>query len=374
MAATTTTVAPAPAPVPAEVEADVPRQVGGRSLDETASLFGSFAAGIALGWLLHERLIATNGWIGWLVMSYGFSLLLYTVVSYLGNPATEVRDRLATVLIATAAVIVMTVLALLVGYTFWRGHEALAHMNFFTGDLSDAGPLDPLSKGGVVHAIAGTLFMIAIAVIITVPLGIGCAIYLTEVGGRGSRVVRTVVESMTALPSIVAGLFILVTVILYLGLPRSGLAAALAISVMMLPIIARASEVVLRFVPRGLRGVPRELRDASFALGASQWRTVWRVVLPTARPGLTTAVILGTARGLGETSPVLLTAGYTTYLNLNATEGPMVSLPLLTFSLSRSPEEVEILRAFGAASILLAMVLIMFAVARAVVSTNKGGR
>ncbi|HKE69040.1 MAG TPA: phosphate ABC transporter permease PstA [Nocardioidaceae bacterium] len=367
MAATTTTVAPAPAPVPAEVEADVPRQVGGRSLDETASLFGSFAAGIALGWLLHERLIATNGWIGWLVMSYGFSLLLYTVVSYLGNPATEVRDRLATVLIATAAVIVMTVLALLVGYTFWRGHEALAHMNFFTGDLSDAGPLDPLSKGGVVHAIAGTLFMIAIAVIITVPLGIGCAIYLTEVGGRGSRVVRTVVESMTALPSIVAGLFILVTVILYLGLPRSGLAAALAISVMMLPIIARASEVVLRVVPR-------ELREASFALGASQWRTVWRVVLPTARPGLTTAVILGTARGLGETSPVLLTAGYTTYLNLNATEGPMVSLPLLTFSLSRSPEEVEILRAFGAASILLAMVLIMFAVARAVVSTNKGGR
>ena len=127
----------------------------------------------------------------------------------------------------------------------------MGHLSFFTQDLSRAGPLDPLSKGGVLHAIAGTLFMISIAVVLTVPLGIGCAVFLTEVGGRGSRLVRTVVQSMTALPSIVAGLFILVTVILFLGFPRSGLAAALAISVMMLPIIARASEVVLRVVPNG---------------------------------------------------------------------------------------------------------------------------
>jgi phosphate transport system permease protein len=201
--------------------------------------------------------------------------------------------------------------------------------------------------------------------VLTVPLGIGCAIYLTEVGGRGARLVRTVVESMTALPSIVAGLFILVTVILFVGLPRSGLAAALAISVMMLPIIARASEVVLRVVPQGLR-------EASLALGASQWQTVWRVVLPTARPGLTTAVILGTARGLGETSPVLLTAGYTTYLNLDPTTGPMVSLPLYTFFMSRSPEHVDIMRAFGAASVLLAVVLLLFAAARLIISHSKG--
>src|SRR5262245_20348893 len=133
---------------------------------------------------------------------------------------------------------------------------------------------------------------------------------------------------------------------------------------MMLPIIARASEVVLRVVPR-------ELREASFALGASQWRTVWRVVLPTARPGLTTAVILGTARGLGETSPVLLTAGYTTYVNTNPVEGPMVSLPLLTFSLSRSPEPVEIVRAFGAASVLMFIVLALFVCTRAVVSGRR---
>lgn len=350
---------------PLHPDADLPRLIGGRTLDETASAAGSFAAGLALGWVLHERLIASSGWFGWLVMSYACGVLIYVVVTYAGNTATTVKDRLATVLILTSAAIVMAVLALLVSYTFWRGRQALTHLNFFQNDLSTAGPLDPLTVGGVVHAIAGTLLMISIAVAITVPLGIGCAVYLTEVGGRGSRLVRTVVESMTALPSIVAGLFILVTVILYLGLPRSGLAASLAMSVMMLPIIARASEVVLRVVPQGLR-------EASLALGASQWQTVWRVVLPTARPGLTTAVILGTARGLGETSPVLLTAGYTTYLNLDPTKGPMVSLPLLTFSLSRSPEEVEIMRAFGAASVLLALVLVLFAVARTVVA--RGGR
>ena len=310
---------------------DLPRTIGRRTIDDRASLIGSTAAGCALAWIIHNKLIPTNGWFGLLVTSYVFVLVIYAVVSYLGNPGIEVSDRIAALVIGSAAAIVMVALALIVGFTFWRGRDALGHLNFFKDDLSHAGPLDTLTVGGALHAVAGTLIMITIAVALTVPLGIGCAIYLTEVGGRGTRLVRTVVESMTALPSIVAGLFILVTVILFLGLPRSGFAAALAISVMMLPIIARASEVVLRVVPNGLR-------EASLALGATQWQTVWRVVLPTARPGLTTAVILGTARGLGETSPVLLTAGYTTYLNLNPTRGPMVSLPLLTFSLSRSPE------------------------------------
>ena len=346
---------------------DVPRAVGARTVDDRASLLGSAAAAVAMGWLIYTRLLPVTGWFAFVLITYACGLIIYAAVTQLGNSTLEVRDRLAATLIATAAFTVMFVLALIVGYTLWEGHRALGYLNFFSHDLSHAGPLDPLSKGGVLHAIAGTLFMITLAVVLTVPLGIGCAVYLTEVGGRGARLVRTVVESMTGLPSIVAGLFILVTVILFLGLPRSGLAASLAISVMMLPIIARASEVVLRVVPQGLR-------EASLALGSSQWQTVWRVVLPTARPGLTTAVILGTARGLGETSPVLLTAGYTTYLNLNPSKGPMVSLPLLTFFLSRSPEQVDIMRSFGAASVLLVLVLILFAIARAVVARSKGGR
>jgi phosphate transport system permease protein len=166
-----------------------------------------------------------------------------------------------------------------------------------------------------------------------------------------------VVEAMTALPAILGALFVLASFILTLGLTKSGLAAGLAISVMMLPIIIRASDVVLRLVPASLK-------EASYALGAPRWRTVWHVVLPSARSGLTTAVLLGSARGLGETTPVLITAGFGSGLNLDPTSGPMVSLPLATFVFSRSPEPTMIARGFGAGAVLLALVLVLFAVAR----------
>jgi len=152
-------------------------------------------------------------------------------------------------------------------------------------------------------------------------------------------------------------LFILASVVLTLGLARCGLAAGLAISVMMLPIVIRASDVVLRLVPGSLK-------EASYAMGAPKWRAVWHVILPTARSGLTTAVLLGTARGIGETSPVLLTAGFGSSLNFNFLSGPMVSLPLATFIFSGSPEKTMIARGFGAAAALLALVLVLFALAR----------
>jgi phosphate transport system permease protein len=209
----------------------------------------------------------------------------------------------------------------------------------------------------VLHAILGSVIEVGIAVAVTVPLGIGTAVFMTEVGGRFARLVRTVVEAMTALPSIVAGLFINTTVIVGLGVDRSGFAASMALSVMMLPIIARAADVVLRVVPGGLR-------EASLALGASRWRTVWHVVLPTARPGLATALILGVARGIGETSPVLLTSGAATFLVGNPFNGVMNSLPLFIFSTVRSGEPIYIARAFGAAAILMALVLVLFVTAR----------
>jgi phosphate transport system permease protein len=170
---------------------------------------------------------------------------------------------------------------------------------------------------------------------------------------------------MTALPSIVAGLFILATFILILGQGKSGLAASLALSVMMLPIIIRASDVVLRLVPGNLK-------EASFALGAGQWRTAWHVVLPTSRSGLATAVILGSARGIGETSPVLLTAGYTTYTNTNPLHGDMTSLPLAAFKLVSSPQNSFIARGFGAGATLLGLVLILFIIARVIGGRGPG--
>lgn len=169
---------------------------------------------------------------------------------------------------------------------------------------------------------------------------------------------------MSALPSIVAGLFIFALVILTLGQDKSGLAASLALTVMMMPIITRTAEVVFRLVPGGLR-------EASYALGASQWRTVFFVVLPTARASLVTAVILGVARGV-ETAPVLLTAGFTAGTNLNPLEGPQVSLPLYIFTYVRQPGEEMIARAYGAAMTLLVIVLVLFVAARLIGGSGPG--
>jgi phosphate transport system permease protein len=228
--------------------------------------------------------------------------------------------------------------------------------------MSQAGPADPLSVGGIKHSIVGTLIIIAIAIVLTVPLGIACAVFLNETRGRFNRLVRTVVDAMSALPSILAGLFIFATFILILGLPRSGLAAAFAVSIMMLPIIIRSADVVIRLVPGNLR-------EASASLGAPERRTVWHVVLPTARPGLGTAVILGVARGIGETAPVLLTSGFASTLNVNPLRDPMVSLPLSVFEFVQSPQPALIARGFATAAVLMVLVLVLFAVARLI-----GGR
>ncbi|WP_433272015.1 phosphate ABC transporter permease PstA [Actinosynnema sp. CS-041913] len=351
-----------------EAREQTPRRIGGRTLDDVLAAVGSAVGAVALVWVLYENLLPTSGKLGFVVSWYLAFLLLYAGVTALRHPRTVIADRVGSAVVHALAVLLGLGLVLVVGFTFVRGAEALGHANFWVSDLSSAGPLDPLEEGGVLHALLGSLVQITIATAITLPLGVACAVFLNEVGGRFARPVRTVVEAMTALPSIVAGLFIYVTVLVFAGFQRSGLAAALAIGVMMLPIIARAAEVVLRVVPNGLR-------EASLALGASQWRTVWRVVLPTARPSLATALILGIARGVGETSPVLLTAGYTTYLNADPTSGPMVSLPLVTYTLARSSEKVDQVRAFGAASILLAFVLLLFVIARLVAQrSTKGGR
>jgi phosphate transport system permease protein len=221
-----------------------------------------------------------------------------------------------------------------------------------------AGPLDPLTVGGIGHAVVGSLIQIAIALVITIPLGIITAVFLNEMPGKYSRFVRTMVEAMTALPSIVAGLFVYATAIIGLGMQKSGFAAALAISIMMLPIMIRAADVVLRIVPS-------TLKEASLGLGANSWKTAWLVTLPTARSGLTTAIILATARGIGETSPVLLTSGFTAVYNSNPLAEPMVSLPLAIFNFVKSPEPTMIARGFGTAAVLMLLVLILFVIARA---------
>ncbi|GAA2414724.1 phosphate ABC transporter permease PstA [Streptomyces pulveraceus] len=329
------------------------------------ALLGAAAAALSLTWLLFARLLPLSGTIGFLAVAYGLFLGLYGLLVSFDENGPAVRDRLAAVVVQSLGLVMVVALGFVVVFTLWEGRKALPHLNFFTQDMAEAGPLDPLSAGGILHAIVGTLEQITVALALTVPTGMVCAVFLNEVPGRFARFVRTVVEAMTALPSIVAGLFVYATVILALGFDRSGLAASLALAVMMLPIIIRAADVVIRLVPG-------TLREASYALGTSRWRTVWHVVLPTARSGLTTSVILGTARGIGETSPVLLTAGFTAEINGDPLSGPQVSLPLATFEFVKSPEPTMIARGFGTAAVLMALVLVLFVVARVIGGRGPG--
>ncbi|MFI6084824.1 phosphate ABC transporter permease PstA [Streptomyces sp. NPDC051217] len=329
------------------------------------ALLGAAAAALSLAGLMFTRLLPFSGAVGFLVVAYILFLLLYGLLVSFDEAGPAVRDRLAAVVVQSLGLVMVTALACVVVYTLWEGRKALPHLNFFTQDMAEAGPLDPLTTGGILHAILGTLEQITVALAITVPTGLLCAVFLNEVPGRFARFVRTVVEAMTALPSIVAGLFIYATIILALGFDRSGFAASLALAVMMLPIIIRAADVVIRLVPGNLR-------EAAYALGTSRWRTVWHVVLPTARSGLTTSVILGTARGVGETSPVLLTAGFTAEINGNPVEGPQLSLPLATFEFVKSPEPTMIARGFGTAAVLMALVLLLFVIARVIGGRGPG--
>jgi phosphate transport system permease protein len=359
-------MAPSPAPQ-APVAVDVPRRPGRFAPDDMAAVIGSLLASLALVWLIFNQLLPWSGRTGFFVGWYVLLIVIYAAVTALHHPRPVVVDRVMSVVVAAAALLVGVALASTVVYVIWHGKGALWHANLFTHDMSGVGPQDPLSKGGILHAIVGTLVEIAIAVSIALPLGLGTAVYMTEVGGRLSIAVRTVVEAMTALPDILSGLFIYTTLIVALGFSRTGFCAAMSLTIMMLPTIARSAEVTLRVVPGGLR-------EAGLALGASQWSTVRRVVLPTARAGLATALILGVARGIGETSPVLITSGASTFLNYDPLHNPMNSLPLFTFVSVRSGEPLYIARGFAAASVLLIVVVLLFGVTRFISRDKQGNR
>lgn len=350
------TTVPSPPP-PAGPADHVRRSPSGVTADDRFVVGASMLAAVSLAWVTCFRLLPWGAPVAFTATTYVAFLAIVTVATSARTPGPMVPDRVASAAITGGAILVGIALVSTVVFTFVRGWPALWNLNLVTDDMAGVGPRDPLNTGGVLHAILGSAIEILIAVAVTVPLGFATAVFMTEVGGAFARVVRTVVEAMTALPSIVAGLFIYTVLIVTLGMPRSGLAASAALGVMMLPIIARSADVVLRVVPSGLR-------EASLALGASRWRTVWNVVLPTARPGLATALILGVARGVGETSPVLLTSGAASFIVVNPADGVMNSLPLFIFGAVRSGEPQYIERGFAAASILLTLVLALFVVAR----------
>jgi phosphate transport system permease protein len=336
------------------------------SAEGSTTFIAAAAASLGLVWVLFERVLPFSGVLGFWVSWYVLFLCLYFVMARLQWDRLEARNRLAGVAFGTGGVLAVVIVIEQVAYTLTKGSGAVVHANFWTRSLAFAGPDSPMTVGGVLHAMVGSVEELGLATLFAVPLGITAALFLAEIGGGLARVVRTIVEAMTALPDLVAGLFVYVTLILSLGFGKSGFCAAVAIGVTMMPIVARASEVVLRIVPGALR-------EASYALGSSQWRTVWNVVLPTARSGLATAVVLAMARGIGETAPVLLVAGYTKELNANPFSGPMTSLPLFIYNavhILGTNAYVE--RGFGAGFVLVIVVLALFIIARRVGGSAPG--
>jgi len=344
-------------PVASAESVDVPRPLGRRTTDEIASVIGSAAASLALVWVLYEHVLLWSGALGFVVAWWITYLAIYVAVSAMSHRGPIIRDRLAAAIVHSGAAVVAFALGSVLIYTFIEGWPALHHANFFTHDMAGVQPNDPLDRGGIAHALVGTAIQVGIATAIALPLGLGTAVYLSEVGGRGKTVVRTVIEAMTALPDILAGLFVYVVLLIKLGQEKNGLAVAIALAVTMTPVVARSAEVVLRVVPSGLR-------EASLALGASKWQTVWRVVLPTARAGTATSLILGVARVAGETAPLLIVSGANTFFNDNPFNEPMNSLPFFTFLAWKSQEPHYVQRGWGAAAVLLAAVLVLFVITR----------
>ena len=347
---------------PADPAGDTPLRIRRVTAEDLLTIIGSAAAALALNWVLYERVLPFTGVLGFWLCWYALFLISYAGVASLQWNTLAVRDRVVSLALTTAGLIATGLVLDQVGYTLVRGFTVVKRMSFFTQSMINTAALSPITSGGIGHALVGTLEQLTLATVLSVPLGVAAALYLAEVGGPGARPVRTLVDAMTALPDIIAGLFVLAFLVLTVGLPKSGFAAAIALAVTMLPIVTRASETVLRIVPG-------TLREASYALGGSQWRTVLMVVLPTARSGLATAVVLAMARGIGETAPVLLVSGYTNAYNWNAFNGWQTSLPLFIYNEIQKPGLNDHARAFGGGFALIALVLVLFTIAR-----RLGGR
>jgi phosphate transport system permease protein len=351
----------APSLPEAPVERIRPRSWGAADVGE---VLGAALSSFCLVWLVYEQLTPLSGGLGFFVCWYGAFLVIYRLLVRERHGRMVARDRFAAAVVSSVGALLVGALLLIVGYTFARGYHAL-RPTFFTKDLRFTGPLDKPTAGGGQAAIIGSAEQVGLATAISVPLGIASAVFLSEVGGCLGRPVRLLTDAMSAFPSVLAGLFIFAALILGLGLPTSGFAGSLALAVVMLPTVTRTCEVVLRLVPGGLR-------EASLALGGTEWRTVRRVVLPTARAGLVTAAILGVARIVGETAPLIFTVGRSNAVNSNPFRGQQDSLPQLIFVLIREPVGSQIQRAWTAALVLIALVLALFVLARMIGGQGPG--
>ena len=284
------------------------------------------------------------------------------IAQYLARGKAAAKDAVVKAAVVLGAVITVLPIASIIATVVSKGAPGI-RPGLFTNDMSMATPTDPLTNGGLLHAITGTLTLVAISLVLSVPIGILTALYLTEIKGRFTAPIRFLVQAMSGVPSIVAGLFILSAVLYPITKSYSGFMGALALTILMIPTITRTSEEVLLLIPN-------ELREAGVALGGTQWRTVAMIVLPAARSGLITAMILGVARIAGETAPILLLTGGGDKVNPNPFNGSLGSLPYYIWKSFNAGSPEAITRAWAGLLVLLVVVLILFTFAR-LLTTRK---
>jgi phosphate transport system permease protein len=313
-----------------------------------------------------------GNWVLVLVIAGAFDLIGLYVAASRVEGRRSAKNKIWKALIYSACVLAILPLASVVWTLVSKGAGRLDG-NFFGSSMNNIGARDP--SGGAYHAIIGTIEQVGIAAVMAIPLGVLGAIYLVEYGrGKFALTVRFFVDVMTGIPSIVAGLFVLSFWVLIVspwfnnGTPRfSGFAAALALTVLMLPTIVRSTEEMLRLVPG-------PLREGAYALGVPQWKTILKVVLPTALPGIVTGVMLAIARAAGETAPVLLVAGGAAAINFDVFSGNQSSLALFVYQQAGDASRYAPARAWTAALTLVALVLILTIAAKLLARRNRLSR
>lgn len=331
------------------------------------------AASLAVSFALLGLLAAANGEAlnptGAVLVGLILHLVVITSLSAAIEGRRRATDRFVTNLVTGAFLLAMVPL-ISVSITVIANGLARFDVEFFTSSMRNVTG----EGGGALHAMVGTLWITLAAAIISVPLGLMTSIYLVEYGrGRLAKVITFLVDVMTGIPSIVAGLFAYAVFALFLGPGvRMGIIGAVALSVLMIPVVVRSSEEMLRLVPN-------ELREASYALGVAKWLTIMKVVLPTSIAGITTGIMLAISRVIGETAPLLITAGFTASMNNNLFYDRMQSLPVFVytqFANQGNPAFAFLDRAWAAALVLILIVMALNLIARFVAKkfSPKTGR
>lgn len=327
--------------------------------DILGALFTAFATLVIVG------VTPLKGKLGFVIVLILMAITTTSIISWIRKDRKAALNSTSTVLVYVAAAFVIVPLASILWEIFTKGATGVS-LNIFSNDMSATSSDAPLTEGGLLHAIVGTFYLVLMASIVSTPIGILTALYIVEVKGKFSGIVRFFVQAMSGTPSIVAGLFIYAVWVIGLGNSYNAGAGAAALAILMIPTVARTSEEVLKLIPN-------DLREAGLAMGATQWRTVAMIILPAAKSGLVTAVILGIARVAGETAPLLLTIGGADGLNLNPFNGNNAALPYYIWKNLGLGSEIAVQRAWLGVFILIVIVFIFFTLAR-VLGAAKGSK